>query len=175
MMKLIRREFFAIGAMLALSGCGSSSGSKEKQEDATDPEQEQSEKLIEVDETTYYDVFRCDYQEGLFGDVTVYTSNTMDFGDSYAVLEPDGTFNFNINGVPYNGKISLGKETTHLYSGDSDAKVTQILFDGKVDTTVGSVLIQGYYVDGYPLIEMITDVDGKQVFATFYLWKHVDE
>lgn len=128
-----------------------------------------------VDETTYYDVFRCDWRDGILGDVTVYTANTTDFSDSYAILQPDGTFNFVINGVVYNGKISLGRETSHLYSGNSNAKVTQLLFDGKEDTTVGDVLISGYTVDGYLLIEMITTVDNKTVIATFYLWKHIDQ
>ena len=128
-----------------------------------------------VDETTYYDVFRCDWRDGILGDVTVYTANTTDFSDSYAILQPDGTFNFVINDVVYNGSISLGGQTHHLYSGNSDATVTQLLFNGKDDATVGSVLIQGYTVDDYLLIEMITDVDKKTVFATFYLWKHIDQ
>ena len=128
-----------------------------------------------VDETTYYDVFRCDWRDGILGDVTVYTANTTDFSDSYAILQPDGTFNFVINDVVYNGSISLGGQTHHLYSGNSDATVTQLLFNGKDDTTVGNVLIQGYTVEGYLLIEMTTRVDNKTVIATFYLWKHIDQ
>lgn len=174
-MKLTRREFLAVGAALALSACGggSSDSDSKESEKQEEPEQEAPEQVQIVDKTTYYDVFRVDWQEGVTGEVVAYTSNTMDFSDSYAVLEPDGTFNFDINGVPYNGTISLGNKTTHLYSGN-DTEVTQLLFDGNTDTTVGSVLIQGYYVetDKFPLIEMITDVDGKQVFATFYLWEH---
>lgn len=109
------------------------------------------------------------------GDVTVYTVNNMDFSGSYGVLQPDGTFNCEINGVPYNGVISLGKETTHLYSGQEDAKVTQLLFDGKSDATVGDVLIAGYAVDGVLLIEMTTQVDKKTVMATFYLFESIGE
>lgn len=171
-MELSRRAFLAIGALLALSGCGGSN-KEDKKKEKKDEEPETEPEPI-VTETTYYDVFRCDWKEGILGDVVVYTIDNMDFSDSYAVLQPDGTFSFEINGVPYNGTISLGKKTHHLYSGQ-DSEVTQLLFDGKDDTTVGSVLIQGYYVDEYPLIEMTTGVEGKQVFATFYLWKHIDE
>ena len=177
-MKLTRRAFLAVGAALGLAACGG--GSDQADTDTDSEVEETAEEVAEVEpivtETTYYDVFRLDWKEGLFGDVEVYTINTMDFSDSYAVLSPDGTFSFEINGVPYNGSISRGKETTHLYSGQ-DSKVTQLLFDGRDDATVGSVLIQGYYVesDGYPLIEMVTSVDGKQVYATFYLWEHVGE
>ena len=193
-MDLTRRGFLLL-SLLTLSGCGGSKKdddkdkdekgkkkskkSKKKQETKNKETEKTEEKKEEpkqiVDETTYYDVFRCDWKEGVLGDVEVYTQNTQDFSDSYAVLDPDGTFNFEINGVPYNGHIELGEKTHHLYSGIEDAEVTQLLFDGREDTTVGAVLIQGYYVDEYPLIEMITQMDGKTVFATFYLWKHVDE
>ncbi len=173
-MKLTRREFLAVGASLVLSGCGGSGSDEATESEEAEPEEE-SARLIEVADTTYYDVFRCDWQEGLFGDVVLYTPDNMDFSNSYAALSPDGTFNFEINGVPYNGSISLGDKTKHLYSGDSNAEVTKLLFDGKEDTTVGSVLIQGYYVDNYILIEMTTDVDDKTVIATFYLMEHVDE
>lgn len=177
-MKLTRREFLAVGASLALSACGGSGDSDtepSEQEEEAEPEPEAPEQAQIVEDTTYYDVFRVDWKEGLFGDVEAYTSNTTDFSDSYAILQPDGLFSFEINGVPYNGSISLGNKTTHLYSG-TDAEVTQLLFDGNDDTTVGSVLVQGYYVndDKNLLIELTTDVDGKQVFATYYLWEHKD-
>ena len=174
-MNLTRRAFLAAGASLALAACGGSSDAEKAEapeQEAVEPEEEAPAQI--VNKTTYYDVFRVDWRKGPFGDVEVYTANTMDFSGFYAGLEPDGTFSFDINGVPYNGSISLGKQTTHLYSG-SDTEVTQLLFDGRDDATVGSVLIQGYTVDGYILVEMITKVDGDQVYATFYLWEHQDE
>lgn len=169
-MKLTRREFMTVGAMLALSGCGGGS----KKDDGAVEEAEESEPEPIVDEPTNYDVFRADVKKGLLGDVEGYTSNTMDFSGSYATLQPDGTFNFDIAGVVYNGTISLGDKTKHLYSGQ-DAEVTRLLFDGKTDTTVGSVLVEGYTVDDYLLIEMTAKIDGEQNFITYYLWESKEE
>lgn len=140
-------------------------------------DEETKEEAIEqiVSETTNYDVIRADMREGFTGDVEVMTANTTDFGESYAILQPDGQFSFEIMGVPYNGTISLGEEKKHLYSGDENAKVTQLLFDESTDATVGDVLVEGCYVDNYILIDLTTTVDGKFTQGTFYLSKHIDE
>jgi hypothetical protein len=180
-MQITRRGLLIAGAALALFSCtrprkkdDDAKEVEEVKEEATETEEEPQPEQI-VDELTYYDVFRVDVREGILGDTVAHTLNTVDFSDSYAMLSPDGTFNFEIKGVVYNGKISLGRQTKHLYSGQ-DTEVTQLLFDGKDDTTVGSVLISGYYYANlqHILIEMVTDVDGKMTFMTYYLWEHVD-
>lgn len=198
-MKLTRREFLSIGVSLALAGCGKSGVEEEapktiennstidkvkantagpetdaEEEPEPQPSPESTEEHI-VEETTYYDVFRADMREGIFGDVEVYTIDTADFSDYYAVLNPDGTFSFDIYGVNYNGSIELGETTKHLYSGIEDSEVTRVLFDGTDTATVGTVDIEGFYVDNYFLIELMATVDGEFNDITFYLWKHVDE
>lgn len=170
-MRVTRREFLMLGATVALSGCGSSkSKSKEKEE----PKEEEKPKQI-VEETTYYDVIRCDYREGVTGDIEVRTLDTYDFSNDYAMLEPDGAFSFSVNGVDYTTKLTLGDATKHLYSGIEDAEVTQLLFDGSKYATVGTVDIEGFYVDNYILLEMSTSVNGTFVDATYYLGEHIEE
>lgn len=183
-MQLTRRGFVALGLTLALSGCGGSKKDEDKGEkkQSKKKKQEKKEEKKEepkpiVDEQTTYEVFRCDWRSGVLGDVEVYTKDSEDFGGSYAILDPDGTFSFEINGVPYNGHVELGDKATHLYSGIEDYELTRILFDGKKYGNVGSVDFEGFYEEseGYILIDMTTDVDGKYTSATYYLWKHVDE
>ena len=185
-MELTRRGFLLL-SLLTLGGCGDSSSSK-KDEDEGEKEskkkskkgkkskkkqEEEKEPRQIVDETTYYEVFRCDWKEGVLGDVEVYVKDSYDFGDSYAMLDPDGTFNFEINGVPYNGHIELDGKAKHLYSGVKDYEFDRILFDGKEYGNVGTVDFEGFYEpnEGYILIDMTTSVDGKFTSATFYLWK----
>ena len=153
-----------LGATVALSSCGSSK-SKSKEEK---PRQI-------VEETTYYDVIRCDYREGVTGDIEVRTLDTYDFSNDYAMLEPDGAFSFSVNGVDYTTKLTLGDATKHLYSGIEKAEVTQLLFDGSKYATVGTVDIEGFYVDNYILLEMSTSVNGTFVDATYYLGEHIEE
>ena len=169
-MRLTRREFMTVGAMLALSGCGGGSKKDDDEPVEDEPEPEQI-----VDETTYYEVFHIDVKKGVLGNVESYTADTMDVSDSYAIIQPDGTFNFDLSGVVYNGSISLGDKTKHFYSGIEDAEVTQLLFDGARDTTVGSVLVEGYTVDDYLLIEMTAQVDGETNFMTYYLWESKED
>ena len=133
------------------------------------PKEEPAQQI--VTEQTHYEVFRCDVRRGVFGDTEAVTNNTVDFSQDYADLSPDGSFSFNIEGVSYTTKISLGEKDHHLYGGDEDAEVTRILFDGKQDISVGDVVVEGYYVDDYILLEMVTQVDKKTTFMTFYLWK----
>ena len=180
------------GLALTLNGCGGKStnddGGKEDEEKKESKKskkkkkeekkkEEQAEPRQIVDETTIYEVFRCDWKSGVLGDVEVYVKDSYDFGDSYAILDPDGTFNFVINGVTYNGHIELGDKAKHLYSGMKDAELTRILFEGKEYGNVGTVDFEGFYVEdgGYILIDMTTSVDGTFTSATYYLWKHVDE
>ena len=144
---------------------------EEKQEEEK-PKEEPAQQI--VTEQTRYDVFRCDYREGMFGKPQMVTQNTVDFSQDYADLSPDGSFSFSIQGVSYTTKISLGEKTKHLYSGDQEAEVTQLLFDGKDHAEVRDVYLEGYYVDDYILLDMDTKVDGKNMYMTFYLWKHVD-
>ena len=136
------------------------------------PKEEPAQQI--VTEQTHYDVFRCDYREGMFGEPQMVTQNTVDFSQDYADLSPDGSFSFSIQGVSYTTKISLGEKTKHLYSGDQEAEVTQLLFDGKDYAEVRDVYLEGYYVDDYILLDMVTKVDGKKMYMTFYLWEHVD-
>lgn len=187
----------ALCLAISVGACGKSTSSKKSEDTSAKIEQteeqskeESAEKTEEkpteeapkeepaqqiVTEQTHYDVFRCDYREGVLGDTQVMTINTTDFSQDYADLSPDGSFSFNIEGVSYTTKISLGDKTTHLYSGTEGAEVTRILFDGEKTVTVGSVDIEGFYVDNYILLEMVTQVNKKTTFATFYLWEHVDE
>lgn len=149
---------------------------EEKQEvkkEEEKPKEEPAQQI--VTEQTRYDVFRCDYREGMFGKPQMVTQNTVDFSQDYADLSPDGSFSFSIQGVSYTTKISLGKKTKHLYSGDQEAEVTQLLFDGKDYAEVRDVYLEGYYVDDYILLDMVTKVDGKKMYMTFYLWKHVEQ
>lgn len=171
MLKFTRRGFMAIASMLALSGCGGGS-SEEKPAEETEPEAE-PEPI--VTEETHYDVFRADIQKGVTGDVEAVTSDTQDFSDSYAVLMPDGSFTFEINGVPYSGTLTLGGPDHHLYSGIENADVTRLLFDGDKFANVGSVDIEGFTVDDYLLIQLTTTVDSEWTQITFYLWEHVEE
>ena len=136
------------------------------------PKEEPAQQI--VTEQTRYDVFRCDVKHGVLGDTVGVTNNTVDFSQDYADLSPDGSFSFSIQGVSYTTKISLGEKDHHTYSGIENYEVTRILFDGKDDITIGDVIVEGYYVDDYILLEMITQVDHKTTFMTFYLWKHVD-
>lgn len=187
-----RKEFLALSAAIVLSGCGSSRTSTADDADVEEVEEEKVEEEVEeekpkedkkdeenpeqiVDEPTAYDVIRCDYKEGVTGDVQVKTVNTTDFSGYYATLDPDGAFSFSVSGVDYTTNLTLGKETHHLYSGTENAKVTQLLFDGDKYITVGTVDIEGFYVDGYILLDMSTSVDGTFVDATYYLTKHIDE
>lgn len=192
-MKKVIATASALCLAISLGACGSSSkpksseSSSEKTEQVEEkPKEETVEKKEEeapkeepaqqiVAEQTHYDVFRCDYREGVLGDTQVFTQNTTDFSQDYADLSPDGSFSFSIEGVSYTTKISLGDKDHHLYSGNESAEVTRILLDGQKTATVGSVDIEGYYVDNYILLEMVTQVNHKTTFATYYLSKHVDE
>ena len=203
-MKLTRREFFAVGTALALSACGGSgdeapveeekksaktkdvktsdvkTSDKSKTDESADDledatEEDDSSNLIEVSDTTYYEVFRVDMRKGFLGDVEVYTQNTTDFGDYYAILYPDGTFNLCVFDHVYNGTISLGGPDHHLYSGMDDADVTRILFDGEKEANVGDTDIEGFYVDGYILIRLPVTIDGTFTDMTFYFWKTSEE
>ena len=145
---------------------------EEEQPKEEAPKEEPAQQI--VTEQTHYDVFRCDVRHGVLGDTEAVTNNTVDFSQDYADLSPDGSFSFSIQGVSYTTKISLGEKDHHLYSGTENAEVTRILFDGKKDVTIGDVIVEGYYVDNYILLEMVTQVDHKTTFMTFYLQKHVD-
>lgn len=153
----------AMASALALSGCGGSSGSTEK-----DPEPEPEPEPV-VAETTNFEVYRADVQEGVLGTPEMVSELTYDFSGDYAIMQPDGLFSFEIQGVPYNGKVSRGKETTHLYSGIKDYPATEMLFDGRSDDEVGNVLVSGYFVDDQLQVLLTTDIDGTWTQACFYL------
>lgn len=192
-MRFTRREFVGLSAMFALSGCSSSKTETKKDEKEEEPkieeskqekpkeEQKQEEPKQEeqpqqiVTELTEYEVFRVDMRRGITGDVEVLTQNTTDFSGYYAILDPDNRFEMHIYDHDYNGHISLGDKTKHLYSGMDDYEVTRILFDGEQYANVGDTDIEGFYVDNYILIDMVLQVEGKTTFMTFYLWKKVEE
>lgn len=153
----------AMASALALSGCGDSSGSSEK-----DPEPEPEPEPV-VAETTNFEVYRADVQEGVLGTPEMVSELTYDFSGDYAIMQPDGLFSFEIQGVPYNGKVSRGKETTHLYSGIKDYPATEMLFDGRSDDEVGNVLVSGYFVDDQLQVLLTTGIDGTWTQACFYL------
>ena len=104
MANMTRRGFIAAITLL-LAGCGNSKSASStatvssvtEETDTssttsdTSPVVTQEPRQI-VDKTTNYDVLRCDWRDGVMGDVTVYTVNNMDFCGSYGVLQPDGTF-----------------------------------------------------------------------------------
>lgn len=164
-MKLTRRGFLAIGAALALSGCGGSGGSAPKEED------KEAEKEPVVTELTNYAVYRVDMKHGITGTFEAYTENTVDFSGFYATITPEGNISFDINGVPFNGKVERGKETTTLYSGIEDTPATQLLIDGRDYGNVGSVDFEIYLVEADLLVDMTTSDDNGMVFANFYLRK----
>lgn len=162
-MELTRRQLLAMATALALSGCG---GSDEDPGPVKDPEPE-PEPIVA--ETTNYEAYRADVQRGITGTPEMVSELTHDFGADYAILQPDGLFSFEVNGVPYNGTVSRGRETTHLYGGVSDYPATQLLFDGRDDATVGSVGVSGFLVDDQLQIVLTTTVDGTWTQACFYL------
>lgn len=174
-MKLSRREFFALGAALTLAACG---GSRDTEEDHADesPEAEVAPEVAPeplVDEQTTYEVFRVDIQHGVGGEVEVLTDAAL-FDGFYAELSPDGTFNFDINGVVFNGALTdSGKTMRHSYSGGT-YDVEQLLLNGETFANVGTVDFEAYAIDGYILVDMNTTVDGEWQDWMFYLWKKTD-
>ena len=179
-MRITRRTFLATSAALMLSACGGSTTEgykkrKEEKEKAKQEEKEQKQKAEEekkkpiVDKTTTYSVYRCDIKHGVTGTFEAVTENTQDFSDSYAILNEDNNLSFEINGVPYNGKVERGDKVKTQYSGISDYEATKLLLEGNQDATVGSVLIEAYLVDNDLLIDMVTKDDQGTVFANFYL------
>ena len=174
-MKLSRREFFALGASLTLSACG---GSHDNSDDHADesPESEATPEVAPeplVDEQTAYEVFRVDIQHGVGGEVEVLTDESL-FDGFYAELSPDGTFNFDINGVVFNGTLTDSGETVrHAYSGGT-YDVEQLLLNGETFANVGTVDFEAYAVDGYILVDMNTTVDGEWQDWMFYLWEKMD-
>jgi hypothetical protein len=150
-----------MASALALTGCGGSSGSSEKEQE---PEPEPV-----VAATTNYEVYRADVQQGVTGTPQMVSELTYDYSSDFAILQPDGAFSFEIQGVPYNGKVSRGRETTHLYSGIEDYPATEMLFEGRGDAEVGSVLVSGYFVDDQLQVLLTTGIDGTWTQACFYL------
>lgn len=149
---------------------------EEKETETSDdkPEKDTQETEAVYDEDKLLAVFRCDIRHGVFGDWEGYTANTTDFSDSYAQVSADGNLNFFINGVTFNGKCSLGEETTTQYSGQSDYPARRVLINGEEYATVGAVDFEAFRVDDYLLIDMTTQEDTPEhkgtVFANFYLW-----
>lgn len=169
-MRLTRRAFLAIGASLALAGCGG--GSSKTEDEAADTEDEAaSEPGPVVTETTNYAVYRCDLRHGITGDFEAITENTQDFSGFYATITPEGNLSFDINGVTFNGSVERGGDAKTLYSGIEDYAATQLLIDGREYGNVGTVDFEAYLVDTDLLIDMTTSDDDGMVFANFYLRK----
>lgn len=157
------------GAALALSGCGSSS--EKPEETKEDAEEEAPEAEPVVSELTNFEVYRVDLKHGITGDFEAITSNTQDFSGFYATITPEGNMSFDINGVPFNGTVERGEQTTTLYSGIEDSPATKLIIDGKDYGNVGTVDFEAYLVDDDLLIDMTTSDDDGMVFANFYLRK----
>lgn len=182
-MKLTRREFVAIAGLLALGGCGSAQTEEPTKEATPEPEEPEQEKPSEdvpvFDHDVTLAVMRCDIRHGALGEWEGLAASTTDFADSYAQVSADGNLNFRIDDVVFNGKCSLGDETTTQFSGQSDYPAVRVLLNGDEYATVGGVDLEAFLVDQYLVIDMVMQEDTPEhsgtLFANYYLAEQMSD